>query len=59
VIVAATMPDHIRILDHTRFLDSNSFDAHRSREPGTNGSRAVNLQCSEVPQPSSRRTGTT
>src|SRR5450755_641981 len=34
VIVEATVPDHVRILDHVRFLDSKSCDPARERKAG-------------------------
>ena len=34
VVVAATVPDHVRIIEHSRYLDSNSSDAARERTAG-------------------------
>ena len=34
VVVAATVPDHVRILEHVRHLDSRSSDAVRERTAG-------------------------
>jgi RES domain-containing protein len=34
VVVAATVPDHVRIVEHVRYVDSNSFDAASERRTG-------------------------
>jgi len=34
VVVAATVPDHVRILEHLRYLDAKSHDAARTRTAG-------------------------
>jgi RES domain-containing protein len=34
VVVAATVPDHVRILDHFRYVDLRSLDADRERKAG-------------------------
>ena len=34
VVVAATVPDHVRIVEHLRYLDSTSSDAARERTAG-------------------------
>jgi RES domain-containing protein len=34
VVVAPTVPDHVRIMEHLRYLDAKPFDAARERTAG-------------------------
>ena len=49
VVVEATIPDHVRILGHTRFLDSESSDPMRERRAGDDWLASVESAVLRVP----------
>jgi RES domain-containing protein len=49
VVVQATIPDHVRILDHYRFLDAQSFGAMRERTAGDDWLRSGESAVLRVP----------
>ena len=53
VIVAATVPDHVRMIEHLRYLDSQSSDAARERTAGDQWLQSGESGSYEFPQPSS------
>lgn len=59
VVVAATVPDHVRMIEHLRYRDSKTSDAARERTAGDQWLQSGESASYEFLQPWSQATGTT